>query len=210
MTCSIWNAANANWRMKYFFWYCLNTTVRRLHNSNISAVNAIPKWGEQIKISLLIKTLFALNLFLLRFSFAYYPAFYFNMRKSYKDISHSPLHDSVITENILITIVRFARYHLLLASNNTFMTDSLYLGTIQICRNLNEHYYYYLISTASVIWQIDANGSTNILGWISNFSKWYFKTCSISLLLLSLHVSTDLEFDSNYFSTLFWKIVTWP
>ena len=32
------------------------------------------------------------------------------------------------------------------------MTDSMYLGTTQISRNLNEHYYY-LISTTSVIWQ---------------------------------------------------------
>ena len=53
------------------------------------------------------------------------------------------------TGNILITVIRFARYHLLLASNRTFMTDSIYLGTIQICRNLNEHYCY-LNSTTSV------------------------------------------------------------
>ena len=43
---------------------------------------------------------------------------------------------------ILITIIRFARYHLLLNSSSTFITYSMYLGTIQICRNLNERYYY--------------------------------------------------------------------
>ena len=70
--------------------------------------------------------------------------------KSYEDIYLSPPHVSVTTGNILITIIRFAHYHVLLASNSTFMTDSMSLGTIQISRKLNEHYYY-LISTTSVI-----------------------------------------------------------
>ena len=50
--------------MKYFFWYCLNATVCKFNNSNIGTVNAIQKkfvylheMGEQIKSSLLIKTL---------------------------------------------------------------------------------------------------------------------------------------------------------
>ena len=50
--------------MKYFFWCCLNTTVRKFNNSNIDAVNAIQKkfvylheMGEQIKSSPVIKTL---------------------------------------------------------------------------------------------------------------------------------------------------------
>ena len=55
-------------------------------------------------------------------------------------------------------IMRSARYYLLLSSNSAFMTDSLHLGTIQIWRNLNEHYCY-LTSTKSVIQQIDANCS---------------------------------------------------
>ena len=38
-------------------------------------------------------------------------------------------------------MIRFARYRLLLASNSTFITDSQYLGTIQIWQNLNEHRY---------------------------------------------------------------------
>ena len=102
--------------------------------------------GEQIKSSLLIKTV-SVSLFLLQLSFAYNPAFYFNMGKMYEDIYHSPPHVFVITGNILITIIRFARYHLLLASNSTFMTDSMYLGTIQICHNLNKHYYYLISAT---------------------------------------------------------------
>ena len=58
-------------------------------------------------------------------------------------------------------IIRFVRYHLLLTSNSTFMTDFHYLDTIQIWRNLNEHYYY-LTSTKSLICQIDANCSHSI------------------------------------------------
>ena len=131
---------------------------------------------------------------------------------------HSPPHVSFITENILITKIRFACYHLLLTSNNTFMTDSMYLGTIQMCQNLNEHYYY-LISTTSVIWQVDTGCSpfqslnmlpfyfrldrtlkTNLLGLILNFSKFCFKAGTICPLFLSF---TALEFYSN----LLWKIV---
>ena len=34
--------------------------------------------------------------------------------------------------NILIAIIRFARYHLLVDFNGTFITNSLYLGAIQM------------------------------------------------------------------------------
>ena len=45
--------------------------------------------------------------------------------KSYEDKYHFPPHVPVITENILIAIIRFARYYLQVASNSTFMTDFL-------------------------------------------------------------------------------------
>ena len=46
------------------------------------------------------------------------------MKKSFEEIYVSVIpHVSVITENILITIIRFTRYHLMLASNSTFTTD---------------------------------------------------------------------------------------
>ena len=48
---------------------------------------------------------------------------------------------------------------------------------------------------------------TNPLGLISSFSKYYFKTGTISLLFLSSRVFTALEFDSNHFDILLWKIV---
>ena len=50
--------------MKYFFWCCLNQTVRKFNNSNIGTVNAMQKkfvylheMGKQIKSPLLIKML---------------------------------------------------------------------------------------------------------------------------------------------------------
>ena len=106
--------------------------------------------------------------------------------KSYEDIYNSPPDVFVITGNILIAITRFAYHHFLLDFKSTFMTYYMYLGTIQICQNLNEHSYY-LISTTSVDWQIDANFSpfqsldmlpfhirfgtlkTNLIGLISYF-----------------------------------------
>ena len=48
---------------------------------------------------------------------------------------------------------------------------------------------------------------TNLLGLISNFSKYFFKIGTICLLFLSSHVFTALEFDSNHFGILLWKIV---
>ena len=48
---------------------------------------------------------------------------------------------------------------------------------------------------------------THLLGLISNYLKYYFKTGKICLLFLPSHVFTTLEFDSNHFSTVFWKIV---
>ena len=48
---------------------------------------------------------------------------------------------------------------------------------------------------------------TNLLGLISNFSKYYFKTGAICFLFLSSHVFNALEFYSNQFGILLWKIV---
>ena len=91
----------------------------------------------------------AVSVFLLQFSFTYNPASYL-WKRSLEDLYHSPLNVFFIKGNILITIIRFAFYHCFIASSSTIMTDSMYVGTIQICQNLNEHHYY-LISTTSVI-----------------------------------------------------------
>ena len=99
----------------------------------------------------------------------------------------------------------------------------MYLGTTQICWNLNKHCYY-LISTLSMIWQIDASCSpfqclnmlpfhirmlgASLLGLItSTFSKYYFKTGTICLFVLSSHVFITLKFNSNPFGILLWKVV---
>ena len=34
---------NAIWKIQYFFWYYLNTTVSKFNNFNIGTVNAIQK-----------------------------------------------------------------------------------------------------------------------------------------------------------------------
>ena len=106
----------------------------------------------------------------------------------------------------------------------SFMPNSQYLGPIQIWWNLNEHYYY-LTSTKSVICQIDANCSPfqllNMLPFqirleclqliyyslTSNFSTYLFKIGTLCLLFLSSHVFATLQFDSNHFGILLWKIV---
>ena len=79
------------------------------------------------------------------------------------------------------------------------MTDSQYLVTIQIWRNLNEHCYY-LTLTEFAICQIDTNCSPfqwlNLLPFhirferlkltyyslISNFSRYFFKTDTLGVL----------------------------
>ena len=106
--------------------------------------------GEQIKRSLLIKTLLQQVYSYFSFHLPTVQLFISRWEKCYEYIYHSPPHVSVITGNILITKMRLASYHLLLASSSTVMTDSMYFGTIQICQNLNKHCYY-LISTPSVI-----------------------------------------------------------
>ena len=127
--------------------------------------------------------------------------------------------------NILITVIRFTRYHFFLGSNNTFMTDSMYLGTFQICRNFHEHYYYLLLFSFNYIRDLTNRRKlffvsvadyasfshqarslkTNLLGLTPNFSKYYLKTGTICLLFLSSHVSTALEFESNHFGILLGK-----
>ena len=104
------------------------------------------------------------------------------------------------------------------------MTDSQYLGTIEIWQNLDENHYY-LTSTKSMICQIDVNcspfQSLNMLSFhirleqlkliyyslMSIFSKYYLKTGTLHIFFSSSHVFTALEFYNNYFAILLWKIV---
>ena len=124
----------------------------------------------------------------------------------------SPAHVFVIKRNILI--IRFARYFLL-ASNNTFMTDSQYLGTIQIWQNLNEDHYY-LTSLQLNLWFV------NYRQIILHSSRWIcflhqvrtLKTNLLQFIILNLapffsfsylHTFPTLEFESNYFLSCFEK-----
>ena len=112
------------------------------------------KWTS--KWNLLLLTV-SVSLFLLQLSFACSPVFYFSMeQKLWKKTYHSPPYFSVIARN-LITIIRFARYHLLVSSR-IFMTNSLYLDTVKTWWNLNGQYYY-LTSTKFMTCQIVENCS---------------------------------------------------
>ena len=100
------------------------------------------------------------------------------------------------------------------------MTDSQYLVTIQIWRNLNEHCYY-LTLTEFAICQIDTNCSPfqwlNLLPFhirlerlkltyyslVSNFPRYFFKTGTLGVLC---HAFAALHCDSNYFGILNSKI----
>ena len=124
---------------------------------------------------------------------------------------------SLITVNIVIMIIRSARYHLLLASNSTFMTDSLYLGTNQ--KNTT-----YLTPIGAVICQIDTNfsqfQSLNMLPFyirlehlkliyyslFSIFSKSYLTQAQFASFSY-FHIYLPPKFDSNYFGILLQKIV---
>ena len=144
LTCYNWNTVNTNWRMKYFFLFFINTTVGKFINCNIGAVNGIQnrfvylhEIGEQIKILFLIKTLLQYIYSYFSFHLPTIQLFISIWEKSYRDIYHFLPYVSVITGNILIMIIRFVRNYVLLASNSTFMTDSMYVGTTQIYKNLN-------------------------------------------------------------------------
>ena len=137
---------NTNWRMKYFS----NTTL-------IQQKAKCVQLHEMDKCCYFSFHLPAIQLFISIWE------------KSYGDIYYSPPHVYIITLNISITIISFARcYYLLLASSSAFMTDSLYLLLIQIWRNLNEHYYY-LTSTKTLICEIDADCSPFRLGRLRRF-----------------------------------------
>ena len=118
-------------------------------------LSSCTKWASILKVYFINPV--SLSLFLLQLSFVYNPIFFISTwDKSYEDIYQSSSNDFVITGNVLMKIINFLPYHLLLASNRTFKTDSKYQYTIQIWRNVNEHHYY-LTSTKSVIFQTGAN-----------------------------------------------------
>ena len=158
-------------------------------------------------------------MFLLQVSFAYNPTFYFHTKKKlWRYISFSSTCFCYCRKHPNIGN-NICHYHFLLASH---FHDWFYVLRYNSDLSKLE---WTLISTTSVIWQIDTNCSpfqllnmssfhirfrtlkTNLLGLMSNFSTYYFKTGTICFLFLSSHVFTALEFDSNHFLIILWKIV---
>ena len=105
----------------------------------------------------------------------------------------------------------------------SFVTNSQYLGTIQIRQNLNKCHYY-LTSTKSVICQIDPNCSPfqllNMLLFYIRLEllKLIFYRLIYFFLYITLKLAHSasfifpcihraLEFDSNYFSIVPWKML---
>ena len=119
-------------------------------------------------------------------------------------------------------LVRFARYHFLLAFNST-LTDSMYFVTIQICQNLKEQQillfnfnYIRDLTNRRKLFSIPVTKyasfshharplKTNLLDLILNFSKHYFKTGTICLLFLSSNAFNASEFNSIILLSYFVK-----
>ena len=138
-------------------------------------------------------------------------------------MNHSRPHVFAAIRNILITIIRFSRYHLLLASKQHFrnwfsvfrhnsylvkleLTPSLF-DFNQICDLTNRQIVLRSSHWICLYFHIRLKRLKPIYySLISNFPKYQFKTGSLCLLFLSSHILIDLEFDSNYFVILLWKI----
>ena len=200
--------------------------MRKFNNSNIGTANAIQnkfvylqEMGQQIKSSLLIKTRLQKVCSYFSFHLTTIQLFISTWGKSYEDMYHSFPHVFVITGNILnndnktCPLPSSACFHQQFHDWFSALRYNLDLSKFEWTLLL------FNFSTASVIWQIGANCSpfqslsmlpfhirfrtlkTNLLGLISNFSKYYFKTGTVCLLFLFSHVFTTLEYDNNHFGT---------
>ena len=134
------------------------------------------------------------------FSFYYPSAFYFSMgKKLWRYIYNSPPHVSVITGNILITRIKFARYHLLLATNSTFLADSMYLG----CNSdLSKLEWTLLLFNFNYIRDLTKTRKLFYIPVVDYASFSHQALFHICLLALFSHVFTALEFDSNHVGLL--------
>ena len=93
---------NAIWRMQYFIWYCLNTTVCEFNIFNIGTVkefkrnlSSCTKWASKLKVHFNAITA---SLLLLQLPFPCNPAFISTWDKSYEDIYPSPPRVSFLQE----------------------------------------------------------------------------------------------------------------
>ena len=178
-----------------------------------------PKWASKLKVQFQLKR-YCSKFILTAVLFTYNPAFYFNMGQ--KCWRHAPSHISVITGNIPITVITFAHDHPLLPSNSTFITDSIYLDLSKLTvkwtlllfnfsciRDLAKRRKLFSIPVGEYAsFSNEARTlKTNLLGLISNFSKYFFKTGTTCLLFSPTHVFVTLICNINHFGILFWKIV---
>ena len=222
LTCYTWNTVNANWRMEYFFWYCLNTTVRKFKNSNIGTVNAIQKKCICTKWVSILKVHFYSKSFLTSIFICLQSSFLFQHRKrAMKTFILSstcfcyyrkhPNNDNKIC--LLPSSSCFQQYfhdwfHVL--SYNSDLSKlkwTLRLFNFNYTHDLtNRHKLFSIPAAEYASFSHQARTlKTNVLGLISNFSKCYFKEGTICLLFFSSHVFT--AFDSNHFGILLWEIV---
>ena len=163
-----------------------------------------PKWASKLKVQFQLKR-YCSKFILTAVLFTYNPAFYFNMGQ--KCWRHAPSHISVITGNIPITVIRFARYHPLLSKLT--IKWALLLFNFSCIRDLAKRRKLFSIPVSEYASFSNQARTlkTNLLGLISNFSKYYFKTGTTCLLFSPSHVFATLICNINHFGILFWKLV---
>ena len=192
---------NAIWRIHYFLWCCLNTTVCEFNNFNFG--NYLAAQNGQVNQVCSSKR-YCHKIFLFQLSFACDPAFYFNMGKKLgRNISCSSTCSCYYrkytnNDNKICLLEPFAcfRQHF-----HDWFSELRYNSGL---KNL-EWTPLLLNSTKSVIWQIDANcsppSSLNMLPFhirpeclklthyslISDFTRYYFKTGTLCLLFWYSH-----------------------
>ena len=144
------------------------------------------------------------------------------LEKNYDHIKHS-LHISIITANILITIIRFSHYifylFLIALSGLIFCTWVQFrpgenwmnapITKLQLNSSFDNCTQILFDSSCWICFLFTSGKSakTNLLGLLSNIFKSYFRTSTSCIFFLSSHVFTAFEFNSNHFGILILKIV---
>ena len=208
---------NTNWRIKYFFLILPKYNSTKFNNSNNGTVNAIQKklaflheMGKQIKSSLLIKTLSCSKFILTSVFIFLQSSFLFQYgekaMKTYIILKKHPNNDNKIYP--LPSSSCFQRYFYDWLYVLGYNSDLSKLEWTLLLFNFN-HFNHFNNCSSRWVWfsQQAKTLKTNLLGLISNFIKYCFKTGTVCLLSLSSHAFTALELDCNHFGILLWKIV---
>ena len=163
-----------------------------------------------------------MSLFLPQLSFSYNPAFCFNMgKKLWKNISFSstcfcyyrkyPNNDNKICSQSFSFCFQqhFHDWFYALRWNPDLskLEWALVLFNFNYIRDLTNRCKLFSIpATEYASFSHQARRLLNLLDLISNFSKYDFKIGTICIFFFSSHVFTALEFDSNHFGILIWKV----